>query len=484
MVAIEKDVADHASRHWEHLRKAQGQVEEAKIKWSAHGGPDPRLAGKVLPVLAAQEPIDNPSLSWKRSVIRKSIQGQTKEEKAAKRQKLIQATSLERFPNQTFLEQVAVSHEVALGLYKRPMEAFNKFVKTKKKSIRTPAKLDECVALYLNKHVQRRLRYLRRKQNPSCSSRQPARLFPQVHDGSIEKMHGQTWIPGQLDPLFLCPHCPARDKDDDGRLQPISPGHSLDVLCLPQAVRGSGDSGQDVVSPSKAVKSYAINLHPMDRLETSKTGLSDDSFCSTPRSFRSWGDGGQAQEHLKQGPLFSINYSTLNQHWKGALTAIGLKHNWGVFYQLRHSGPSHDRLHKLRSTLEVKLMGRWSRFIRQTLRGSQQVGIGVSEPPTCHPTTSVGGREELGPDDAKVSIPSPLAESTRWVVEIFAGCCNLSKACRLQALQLYPSISTLVLGVMCFVTLYFIILLRHHHACMCSSLDWYAMCYVVEGSQV
>ena len=161
-------------------------------------------------------------------------------------------------------------------------------------------------------------------------------------------------------PSSLCPHCPARDKDDDGRLQPISPGHSLDVLCLPQAVRGSGDSGPGC---GVALKGSEVICH-----QSSSNGSVGDQQDRSQRRFHFarlhgpsavGGDGGQAQEHLKQGPLFSINYSTLNQHWKGALTAIGLKHNWGVFYQLRHSGPSHDRLHKLRSTLEVKLMGRW-----------------------------------------------------------------------------------------------------------------------------
>ena len=53
-----------------------------------------------------------------------------------------------------------------------------------------------------------------------------------------------------------------------------------------------------------------------------------------------------------------MKYANLRSHWKEALKAVGLTKNFAVLY-LRHSGPSHDRLHKLRTSLEVKLRGRW-----------------------------------------------------------------------------------------------------------------------------
>lgn len=112
--------------------------------------------------------------------------------------------------------------------------------------------------------------------------------------------------------------------------------------------------------PSRAVKYYAINLHPMERLETSKTGLSDESILLDSPVVPQLGPMlGRLKRNVKMGPLFSGNYAMLNQHWKDTFKNLGMQKSSAVLYQLRHSGPSHDRLHKLRSTLEVKLRGRW-----------------------------------------------------------------------------------------------------------------------------
>lgn len=121
-----------------------------------------------------------------------------------------------------------------------------------------------------------------------------------------------------------------------------------------------GIQAQDVVLPSKAVKFYAINLHPMDRLETSKTGLSDESILLDSPTMPHLGNMiGKLKKARKSGPLFRINYAQLKNHWHKTLQQVGLRRDWAVLYQLRHSGPSHDRLHRLRTTLEVKLRGRW-----------------------------------------------------------------------------------------------------------------------------
>ncbi|CAE8608177.1 unnamed protein product [Polarella glacialis] len=99
---------------------------------------------------------------------------------------------------------------------------------------------------------------------------------------------------------------------------------------------------------------YAISLNPSDRLECSKVGLSDETIMldssSVPELGR-WIANGLS--HWAEAPLFKLDYLELKNMWDRALKKIGLPPQCDVLYQLRHAGPSHDRLHKARSALEL-----------------------------------------------------------------------------------------------------------------------------------
>jgi hypothetical protein len=58
-------------------------------------------------------------------------------------------------------------------------------------------------------------------------------------------------------------------------------------------------------------------------------------------------------------PLFRMNYQELKTKWDAAQNEIKMPKKF-VLHQLRHSGPSHDRLMKYRSALETKTRGRWA----------------------------------------------------------------------------------------------------------------------------
>lgn len=108
---------------------------------------------------------------------------------------------------------------------------------------------------------------------------------------------------------------------------------------------------QDLAKSTKLGVSWALNLNTSEQMFTSKTGLADESILldSPVMSYL-----GPALERLAQGvptlPLFRLDYARLLQLWKRAWTQIGMKPNYPVLYQLRHSGASWDRLKRLRTT--------------------------------------------------------------------------------------------------------------------------------------
>ena len=69
---------------------------------------------------------------------------------------------------------------------------------------------------------------------------------------------------------------------------------------------------------------------------------------------------GRLARRRKGTTLFNLDYAKLLTVWHQVLRQIGLPQTFAVLYQMRHSGPSHDRLHQLRTALEVKMRGRWA----------------------------------------------------------------------------------------------------------------------------
>ena len=126
----------------------------------------------------------------------------------------------------------------------------------------------------------------------------------------------------------------------------LRPGETLDL------------QRRDLVPPMPGSKHFALHLHPAERHQQSKVGLSDESMLLDSPMIP-W--LGKALQTIA-GPTFllDISYSLLVKHWKSSLEAMGLDPSHCVLYQLRHSGPSHDRHQRLRSALEVKQRGRWA----------------------------------------------------------------------------------------------------------------------------
>ena len=175
--------------------------------------------------------------------------------------------------------------------------------------------------------VRSRVRPPRRKQNHGGSYRQPPRLFPSTYA--------------------------AADKESFARL--VKGGASVHAASSAVARPGEAMDLQikDLVAPLPNQPHYALHLHPAERREQSKVGLSDESLL-LDSSMMPWLGPALLKASRTSRYLLDLSYNTLVQHWKQALVKLGLEANHAVLYQLRRSGPSHDRALRLRSALAVK----------------------------------------------------------------------------------------------------------------------------------
>jgi integrase len=118
---------------------------------------------------------------------------------------------------------------------------------------------------------------------------------------------------------------------------------------------------QDLVQSDKWGKSWALNLNPSETADPSKVGLTDESLLLDSPEVKYLGKALMKIRNLCPNlSLFQISYSNLLNHWKAALVGLGLKEDYAVPHQLRHSGASWDRMKRHRPLLEIKLRGRWA----------------------------------------------------------------------------------------------------------------------------
>lgn len=136
--------------------------------------------------------------------------------------------------------------------------------------------------------------------------------------------------------------------------------HSHNVLNIRQAKRGPQTAKEGRGEDKRARSDVGHQCERLRESGNSKVGLSDEAILldSIGMEFL-----GPALSKLALGAptalLFNLQYPQLHQAWIHALDTIGLDQNYAVLYQIRHSGASWDRLKKQRTTLEIKLRGRW-----------------------------------------------------------------------------------------------------------------------------
>ncbi|CAK9098379.1 unnamed protein product [Durusdinium trenchii] len=323
--------------------------------------------GKLLPVAVPckskqkRKPVQVGLSS--RQALRSQLQGNNKEERAEKRQIYKQAVSkIPRFQGQTFLEMNAISEEVASD-YRIRMSRFRAYAKLEQISLRGQKNLDSALSAYLNEMFED-------GEDIGEATKTLAAVVDSVREctqkGSLPRCRRswQGW--NRLDPGATRPPIPwelvaaivnymlARQQINEGLL----------VLLMFDAYLRPGEAislhRQDLVEPTVQHPVFCLNLNPSERGASSKMGLSDETIVLDGKE-TPW-MGLLLRRHLethKSQKLFPIEYRQLKDAWQKALVGVQLSNKHCVLYQLRHSGPSHDRMTKARSLVEIKKRGRW-----------------------------------------------------------------------------------------------------------------------------
>jgi len=289
-----------------------------------------------------------------RHAIRQSLQAADKPSRAVKRTEFMkQGRHIERFKGQSFLEQNAISLEVATD-YQARMLTFKQFVSQKRLSISDESKLDLAFNRFLNElffdgnDIGEATKFLAAliDSRPDCS-----------HKGSLPRSRRSLQGWHRLDPGRTRPPIPW-EVIAEVVLIMLNNQHQLPafaVLLMFDAYLRPGEALQlrqlDLIRPTSVHPHHALNLHPSERMESSKMGLSDESLILDSPATPWMGQILQTiQKHVNSSQLmFPIDYRRLRDVWEASLMQLGLEKGFAVLYQIRHSGPSYDRLHKNRS---------------------------------------------------------------------------------------------------------------------------------------
>ena len=283
-------------------------------------------------------------------------------EKAKTRAHVVaQRTDPPRFKGQTNLERLAVSEAVARD-YTRRIEDLRRFSKMQKLPLKGPKKLDEACTRYLNDIFEQGVEFHEGSKfvaavKDAFPDYGPKGMLPRM----VRALQG--W--GKVDPQKTRPPLPwelvasiAMKMRKRGRMHP-----ALATLTMFTAYLRPGEClaihKVDLVKPMPKQEFHTLHLHPAERHEASKVGISEESIQLDAMQVP-W--LGLALDRLQTpGPfLFDLGYTEMVSAWKQALVDVGLEHNHAVLHQLRHSGPSFDRCHRLRSLMEIKARGRWA----------------------------------------------------------------------------------------------------------------------------
>ena len=213
-------------------------------------------------------------------------------------------------------------------------------------------------------HVRSRLRTARRNKIPSSRLRHVPRLWPQTCPSTDQEISARVDESGApKDPSAFAVVTGGCAGDIYMLNNKCHAAAAAVLLCLRfTAYLRPGEvlhlQCQDLVPPMPRKQHWSLLLHPSERRERSKVGLADESILLNS-SLLPWLGPAVRQLKTSSNYLIDITYYELVQSWQQALKGIGLAKDHAVLYQLRHSGPSHDRYHNLRPLAEVKQRGRW-----------------------------------------------------------------------------------------------------------------------------
>jgi len=294
--------------------------------------------------------------------VRTRLQGSNAEERSGKRAKYKEEyVDAPRFPGQSFLEQRAVWDHCALD-YQIRQEVIKDFFATKVLSLASNPDLDHGLVLLLNQGFDEGW------EQPEASKYLAAfmDLHPYTRPASI-LVRSRRCLQGWSNLDFLRSRPPIHwyllalifleMLEDNCHQEVLAALTSFTTYGRPVEIFKLRE--QDLSKPPLE-HHHILNFHSSMVLETSKTGLTDQSILLNSPTVPWLGDLLERNKcNQPISPLFKTSYGALRKSWERALVKLRLKKDFAVLYQLRHSGPSWDRSQNHRSIPEIKDRGGW-----------------------------------------------------------------------------------------------------------------------------
>jgi len=294
--------------------------------------------------------------------VRSRLQGSTAEERSGKRTKYKEEyLDAPRFLGQSFLEQRAVWDHCAAD-YQIRQEVIKEFFVTKSLSLASDRDLDQGLVLLLNQGFDEGW------EQPEGSKYLAAfmDLHPYTRPANV-LVRSRRCLQGWSNLDFLRSRPPIHwftlaliflEMLEDNCLQEVlaaltsftTYGRPVEIFRLRE---------QDLSKPPLE-NHHILNFHSSMVLESSKTGLTDQSIVLNSPTLP-WLGGLLEKNKIGHpiSPLLKTSYGALKKSWEKALVKLHLKKDFAVLYQLRHSGPSWDRCQNHRSIPEIKDRGGW-----------------------------------------------------------------------------------------------------------------------------
>ncbi|CAK0810365.1 unnamed protein product, partial [Prorocentrum cordatum] len=181
-------------------------------------------------------------------------------------------------------------------------------------------------------------------------------------------------------------------------------------------------TSDNLVAPASPVSQYwSLLLHPSEGEKRSKTGDADDSLIIDSAYMLPWVHDFLQALKDKGGRLWSFDYLTFLAEFKTVAKMLGMPHL--VPYQMRHSGPSIDRLKPDRSQEECQKRGRWKSW-KSLVRYEKSARLGSfwNELPA-----DIQAHMRLCEDQLVEFLWSPERDGT-YMADLFSGSGKVARA--------------------------------------------------------
>ena len=210
-------------------------------------------------------------------------------------------------------------------------------------------------------HVRSRIRARRGHKVPRRNMRHVPRLWPEAHScahPAITAGMAEAGTPEDSTTSAVAVVGGSGHADVEATQNTLSSSSSPQLHRLPSPGRGSAPEKSRLGQPHASTEALVPFVASSRAARTVQGGPSGRSIL-LDSPLLPWIGPALRSLNSPGAFLLDITYYDLVQSWQAALKAIGLPKSHAVLYQLRHSGPSHDRFYKLRPLSEVKQRGRW-----------------------------------------------------------------------------------------------------------------------------